>query len=344
MTRRHFTLEEISSWLDGETELDPRQQLHMKECAECSRVLEGQRRLRRLARETSPDIPTAAMWREIEGRLTGTHRAARARGPMHRLEAAWALLGRFRLASAGLAGAVALLLVVVLGRPLDRPRSVPAVVTPTPAKVAEPATIPAVAGKGSGEPAPTATRQPAESSAPAKREDTTHQRVDNRTSAEKPAPAGAGTLAAPEAPAASEAPASAAARAPAPEVAAPATRQPTPAVPQPPTAAAAPERATARRAERSKKPAAAMRASESADADTPPRITWTGRAVVITGDLEMRPEPNRLVWSGRVVVTPMTAGVSYVATVDGLTRTLTGRTEAAAAEILLPEEVLRLTR
>jgi len=67
--RRHLTLEEISAWFDGELELGDPEHKHLRECAECGAVLDGHSRLRRLARQAMPAVPSDAIWRAVSPRL-----------------------------------------------------------------------------------------------------------------------------------------------------------------------------------------------------------------------------------------------------------------------------------
>ncbi len=69
MTDRHFTLEELSAYLDGELDLDQGQQAHLRGCPECTKVFEGQRSLRKYARDAAPAVPTDQMWAAIKTRL-----------------------------------------------------------------------------------------------------------------------------------------------------------------------------------------------------------------------------------------------------------------------------------
>lgn len=108
-----------------------------------------------------------------------------------------------------------------------------------------------------------------------------------------------------------------------------------------PQPAPAPQVAPARALKASRAPAAA--ASSANEAAAPPvRVTWRGKAVVITADREEQPSPDQLRFTGHVLITPAVIGNPYLATVDALTRTLTGQTTASTAEIHLPEEALHL--
>ena len=72
MTTRHFTEEEFSIYLDGEStdEEDGGEDelacAHLKSCTSCSEALAALQLLRRTARQAAPDIPTQAMWTEIK--------------------------------------------------------------------------------------------------------------------------------------------------------------------------------------------------------------------------------------------------------------------------------------
>ncbi|MEK7766993.1 MAG: hypothetical protein AAB368_12220 [bacterium] len=160
MTVRHFTLEEISAWLDGELELAAPQRTHLVDCPECSRALAGQRRLRGLARRTAPDVPTERMWRDIEARIGGSH----AHGTEESAEAPrpwWRRLAAgYRLPVVALAGAAAFVTIVML----QQPRTVEEL-APQPQTAPVPAPQPVLAP--TPEPKPVAQRDtPTKPSAP----------------------------------------------------------------------------------------------------------------------------------------------------------------------------------
>jgi hypothetical protein len=277
MTTRHFTLEELSAYLDGELDLDDAQRRHLADCAECARVLAGHQQLRRTARAAAPRVPTEEMWREIHARLAG---APERSGPARRPP--WLLVG------AGSAVAAAALLLVVALR-----ESAPGGFAPRP-PAAGPAGVPA-AGPPANPPAP-------------------------RTREERPAAAAAA------------APASEGARPKeGPEAAAPSAKRDA-------GEATAPGSGAGERRQPSRVAAASLRA----DSPEPRRPVKVFGAFTISADRIVASDPNLISAAGRVVVHPARIGASYLATVDGVTRTVTGQLEGVLAEVLLPAERLIL--
>jgi len=106
--------------------------------------------------------------------------------------------------------------------------------------------------------------------------------------------------------------------------------------------AAATQPAPSRAMKSSRAPAATRQLANEAEAP-PARVTWRGQAVIIIADREEHPVPDRLVFSGHVLITPNVMGSPYVALVDGLARTMTGRTESSGVTVHLPQEQLILS-
>jgi hypothetical protein len=73
------------------------------------------------------------------------------------------------------------------------------------------------------------------------------------------------------------------------------------------------------------------------------RAAWRGHRVVITAD-RRETRTDRIVLAGHAVVQSLVATQPYVVTINGLTQTLTGSVEAKSAEVLLPDEVILLSR
>ena len=116
----HLSPAEISGFVDGETELDGKGKEHLSSCSRCSALLEEQRKLRRMARATKPEVPTDRMWRAIQDGLK--------REPAPR-PGLWAFLFRRpRWLVAGTAGtvAVAVLVMVVSRQVVEAPGTSPA--------------------------------------------------------------------------------------------------------------------------------------------------------------------------------------------------------------------------
>lgn len=87
---------------------------------------------------------------------------------------------------------------------------------------------------------------------------------------------------------------------------------------------------------------AAPAALAAAEMTQQARAVYSGTRIVLTADRIERPNRRRIVASGHVVVRAKSPGQSFVATVDGLTRTLTGSTEAGSAEVVNPGDRLIL--
>jgi hypothetical protein len=342
-TDRHFTPEELSAWLDGELDLGPERQGHLKGCPACSGALTRLQALRRTARAATPPVPTDRMWREIDRRTAGTAPGRGTAWGWLRLPAA---LRGYRLPVAGLGTALAALLVIVIGRPRPEPMGVP--VPPAPATEASrppaPAPLQQVTANEPNRPAPSAEPGTGKtSSAPersaanktsAKPVTRKASRADDERDAVRPAaqPEPAETAGAAAAPAATQAAPPTAALVPAPAAA------PVEAPSTPPAA----DRRKASASTASRAPSAALDAATPVPA--PARVTWRGKRVVITADRETRPAPDRIVLTGHVVILPALARSPYLATLDGLTRTLAGQASASMVEIHLPGEELTLKR
>ena len=348
MTKRHFTAEELSAWLDGELELDAARQAHLKECPQCIRAVESQQGLRRIARRATPPVPTDRMWKEIDARTAGT---APGRSPMGLFDRLRFSLRRKQLPVAGLATGLAMVAIVIATRPV--PRQIEVVQPPAlkeepvaPVETTRPA--PAAPPSGAGTDKGRSPATPKRSLAQKKKAVASPPSEQPAAAAPQPETAQGATRKdeAPPAPAADNR-ATDLQRAPA-----PAQTAPRPARRLTDGAAAgaeAPVKTARARSVRSSAmpeaaaPSAAPMAAE-AESQPAPRVTWTGRLVVITADREWKPTADRIVLTGHVLILPVVSGSPYVGTIDGLTRTLTGQTPASVAEIHLPGEDLHIKR
>ncbi len=259
MSQAHFSLDELSAYLDGELELDESGQAHVRECPACARLYQEQLELRRLARATAEPVPTGTMWTEIETRIAKAKQAPAPR------RFGWVPRAGFSLAGALTAAGLAFILVRPGGR---RDVAVPAAQETPPAN--QLASAPAADRK--------AERVPAASAARARRAKA--ERVADEPAAPASEPAPAATASAP-------------ARAPAPAPAA--------------------------------------------------RPVFAARAFILTADAIRTENRRHILAAGRVVVAARVPGQPFVATVDGITRTVTGSLAAGYAEILNPGERLILT-
>ena len=415
MSDRHFTLEELSAYLDGELDFDDRQRAHLKDCPECTRVFGGQRTLRKLARDAAPAVPTDAMWTAIRGRIEASARAEleaaiehKKKKPVGRSAAqpkasdtsasppAADRPGRKRFrwgpgAWLGLSSALAAAGVLLVIRP-----AVEQAGTPMPAEHREevPARDRHVQGADTDRPKAPADRQPSAPPEPkqdrriaaAPRTDPAPAQVDrsvprkSKPSSRKPgkasstapdvgapvsyrivvanagqatasstartgAPAGSGqpegwiasNREAPERRVSDEA--AAADNAGTMVASAPAREPGTAGLAATRHESASRSRAAAPTAAPAAAPVPATAAFAPARTDRP---VFKAEAFHLTADRIITSDPGMISATGRVVVVPARPGAVYVATVDGLTRSLTGRVEGVMAEIVNPGQRLIL--
>lgn len=97
-----------------------------------------------------------------------------------------------------------------------------------------------------------------------------------------------------------------------------------------------------RQASRPSAAPAAAPATAGLGAPAPARPVYAAKTFFVTADRIITSDPALISASGRVIVRPSIPGAPYVATVDGLTRSVTGELTGVMAEIVNPGQRLIL--
>ena len=312
MKTGHLTPEELTAHLDGAEKLGADRLAHLRGCPQCARQVEDVRALGKLAKASRPPVPTDRMWREISRRLD----EGESRRP-----AFWAGLFRFpRPLVTGLAGAVVAGLVAVVALRSTHEDSAKSGmgIYKVPEKKEEFSPVKAPAETRAKDSPSIGNFQsvPAGETASAP-----SGRTPQSVPASEPAPAG-GSLALNSAPATEVKPA-------------PERMEVSAAKKSAPRAEYAARTASV---EAQAAPALADRAEEAVAA---PR-GFTGKYFILeAGKMEVTKD-GLVKATGGVVARPVNPGADFMATVDGISRTVTGEVRGTTAEIRQPGEKLTI--